>query len=101
DFQARGLQGGDKRCVLVGFGGNEEDAGVAADVGEGAGAIVLGDVVAGRFDIDSVAVEAGVGQSLRKSEKIFAGGEFDFLFAERLVVAIEADGGGLRFVGLD
>src|SRR6185503_3868533 len=62
--------------------------------------VVLWNFIIGRLEINGVAVEPGVSERLREGEEILAGGEIDFLFAERLFIAIKPDRGRPGFVRL-
>ena len=100
-FETRRAQSLDELRVLLRLDGDDEDARIAAHVHEAGGAIVLRHVVALRLELDGVGVEARIGERLRKRVEILARREIDGLFAKRLFVAIQPDGGALRLVGLD
>ena len=74
---------------------------ISANTGKAGGPVILRNQIA-RFASSRhiVAVKAGVGQGLGEGKEVFARGQLHLLFAEQLIIAIEAHGGGLRLVRL-
>src|SRR5438445_3883674 len=97
----RRLKGGGELLVLFRIGGDNQDARLASDGSKTSGAIILGKRIARRVHLHVIAIEAGFGKRLRKSKKILACGKLDFLFSEKLIVAIKPDRRGLGLIGLD